>query len=80
MQFEKTAVFLGSKDMQLRDGTVLVTITLFIDGSAVEVNVLVSNVSVISAVKSLSFGDTCTATFSLRKSDKLYRLSLTGLA
>lgn len=80
MRFSKEAVFLGMKDMTMRDGSVLVAITFFIDGSAVEVNVLASNDSVMSVVKGLSFGASCTATFMLRKSDKLYRLSLTELA
>lgn len=80
MNFEKTVTFLGYKDMRLRDGTDLLTVSFYVDESAVEVNVLASNFPVASSVKSLSFGDTCTATFTLRKSERLYRLSLTGLA
>lgn len=80
MSFEKKAIFLGTKEMQLRDGTRLVTITMYVDDAAVEVNVQASNEPVMFVVRSLSFGDTCTATFAIRKSDKLYRLSLTALA
>lgn len=80
MNFEKEAMFLGYKEMNLRDGTVLSTITFFVDGSALEVNVLASNKPVMSAVQFMSFGDTCTVTFSLRKVDKLYKLSLVSVA
>lgn len=80
MNFDKEAIFLGTKDMTLKDGTVLVSVTFYVDGAAVEVNVLSSNVAIMSAVKGLKFGDSCTATFTLRKADKLYRLSLSGLA
>lgn len=80
MEFSKDVVFLGTKEMKLRDGTVLYTITFYVDGSALEVNVLATNKLVMSAVEALSFGDTCTATFSLRKADKLYKLSLASVA
>lgn len=80
MNIEKQVVFLGTKEMVLRDGTILYTITFYVDGSALEVNVLASNTPVMSAVKALSFGDTCTVTFSLRKVDKLYKLSLASVA
>lgn len=80
MQFEKKAVFLGSKEMRLRDGAVLVTITFYVDDSAIEVNVQASNASIMSAVAALKFGDTCTVTFALRKTDKLYKLGLAGVA
>lgn len=80
MEFEKKVVFLGFKDMKLRDGTVLYSISLFVDGESVTVNVLASNEPVVSAVKALAFGDNAVATFILRKSDKLYRLSLSGIA
>lgn len=80
MQFEKDIVFLGYRDMLLKDGTQLYTVSMYVDGQTLEVNVTASNVSVITVVKSLSFGDTSTATFSLRKVEKLYRLSLLGLA
>lgn len=80
MQFNKEAVFLGVKDMKMRDGAVLKNITFFVDGAAVEVSVLATNTAVVSALEGLSFGASCTATFMLRKSDKLYRLSLVDLA
>lgn len=80
MEFEKTVTFLGTKEMKLRDGTVLVTINFYVDNSPVEVNVQASNDAIMSVVGGLSFADTCTATFALRKTDKLYRLSLAKLA
>lgn len=80
MEFEKTVTFLGTKEMKLRDGTVLVTVSFYVDNSPVEVNVQASNAAIMSALEGLSFADICTATFALRKTDKLYRLSLTKLA
>lgn len=80
MKFEKKAIFLGTKDMQMRDGTTLVTVTFYVDSNAIEVNVLATNLPVMAAVKELSFGDSCSVTFALRKSDKLYRLSLVSIA
>lgn len=80
MTFEKEIVFLGYRDMILKDGTVLYTVSMYVDGQALEVNVMASNIEVASVVKSLSFGDTSTATFTLRKADKQYRLSLSALA
>lgn len=80
MEFQKEVVFLGTKEMKLRDGTVLVTITFFVDGSSVEVYVQATNEAVMSVVKSLKFADTCTVTFALRKTDKLYKLSIAAIA
>ena len=80
MQFTKDITFIGCKDMILKDGAVLYTVTFYVDGSAVEVNVPASNLEVVPVLKGLSFGASCSATFTLRKSDKLYRLSLTRLA
>lgn len=80
MTFEKDIVFLGYRELVVKDGTVLYTVSMYVDGSALEVNVMASNIPVASAIKSLSFGDTSTATFSLRKVDKQYRLSLSALA
>ena len=80
MQFEKVVVFLGYKDMTLRDGTGLRSINLYVDDETVTVNVQVTNLPVMGAVSGLNFGDKCCVTFALRKADKLYRLSLVGLA
>ena len=80
MEFAKEVVYLGSKDMILKDGTVLVTVSLYVDNSPIEVNVLSSNVPVMGVVRSLAFGDKVTATFTLRKVDKLYKLSLSVLS
>lgn len=80
MLFEKDAVFLGYKEMTLRDGTVLYTVSFYVDSSPLEVNILASNISVATAVKSMSFGDSCRVTFVLRKVDKLYKLSLDSVA
>ena len=80
MQFEKEAIFLGYKDMILKDGTTLLTVTFYVGDSALEVNVLASNIPVASVVKSKSFGDSCVVTFALRKVDKLYKLSLAAIA
>lgn len=80
MSFTKEAVFLGFKEMVLRDSTVLYTVSFFVDSSPLEVNVLASNVEVATAVKSLGFADSCVVTFALRKMDKLYKLSLQSIA
>lgn len=80
MQFVKNVVFLGAKEMILRDGSKLVTISFYVDESTVEVNVQATNSAVMDTVSSLSFSDTCTATFMLRRADKYYRLSLVSLA
>lgn len=80
MTFEKPAIFLGYSEMKLRDGTVLYTVNMYVDNTPVDVNVLATNTSVASVVKSLSFGDTCAVTFTLRKTEKLYKLSLTSIA
>lgn len=80
MEFTKEVVFLGCKDMQLKDGTVLLTVNFYVDNSTMEVNILASNIPVASAVKGLSFGDTCVVTFVLRKADRLYKLGLTAIA
>lgn len=80
MSFEKEVVFLGYRDMQLKDGTILHTVSMYVEGQALEVNVMDSNITVMSVVKSLSFGASATATFTLRKADKQYRLSLSALA
>lgn len=80
MKITKEVVFLGYKDMILKDGTVLLTVSMYVDNTAMEVNVLASNIPVASAVKSLSFGDSCTVTFALRKVDKLYKLGLESIA
>lgn len=79
MTFEKEIVFLGYRELVVKDGSVLYTVSMYVDGQALEVNVMASNIPVATAVKSLSFGDTSTATFSLRKADKQYRLSLVSL-
>lgn len=80
MQFEKKVIYLGHKDMKMRDGSVLFSISFYVDDSTLEVNVLATNEPVMGVVRELSFGDTCTATFMLRKTDKLYKLSLLSLA
>ena len=80
MQFDKEVLFIGTKEMVLKDGTVMNTVTFYVDADTVDVNVLASNVPVMSAVRSLSFGDKAHATFALRKRDNVYRLSLAGLA
>lgn len=80
MRFTKDVVFLGYREMQLKDGTILYSVSMFVDDSTLEVNVVGTNLDVVSAVRSLSFADKCCATFMLRKTDKLYRLSLVGLA
>lgn len=80
MQFQREAIYIGYKEMVLKDGTTLYSITFYVDDDTVTVNVLATNTPVCSMVRGLSFGDKCLATFTLRKSDKLYRLSLTGLA
>lgn len=80
MLFDKDIVYLGYREMTMKDGTVLYTVSMYVDGQALEVSVLATNAAVMSAVKSLKFGDSAVATFALRKADKLYRLSLTGLA
>ena len=80
MLFDKDVVYLGYREMTMKDGTVLYTVSMYVDGQALEVSVLATNAAVMSAVKSLKFGDSAVATFALRKADKLYRLSLTGLA
>lgn len=80
MNFEKDVSFLGFREMSLKDGTVLYAVTFYVDGQALEVNVLATNLPVVNVVKTLSFGDSITATFSLRKADKLYRLSLVSFA
>lgn len=80
MSFEKSATFLGYKEMVLRDGTVLYTVSFYVEDAPLEVNILASNIPVAAAVKSLSFGDSCVATFSLRKMEKLYKLSLSAIA
>lgn len=80
MTFEKEIVFLGYREMVLKDGTVLYTVSMYVDGSALEVNVIASNIPVATAIKSLSFGTSVVATFTLRKVDKQYRLSLSALA
>lgn len=80
MTFEKSALFLGYSEMKLRDGTVLYTVNMYVDNSPVEINVLATNAPVASVVRSLSFGDTCSVTFMLRKSEKLYKLSLVSIA
>lgn len=80
MEFEKETVFLGYKSVTLKDGTVLYSITLYVDEEPVTVNVVASNDSVLGALDGLSFGTKCVATFALRRMEKLYRLSLTRLA
>ena len=80
MEFVKEVVYLGSKDMIFKDGNVLVTVSLYVDNSPIEVNVLSSNVPVMGVVRTLAFGDKVSATFTLRKVDKLYKLSLSALA
>ena len=80
MLFDKDVVYLGYREMTMKDGTVLYAVSMYADGQALEVSVLATNAAVMSAVKSLKFGDSAVATFALRKADKLYRLSLTGLA
>lgn len=79
MNFQKTVVFIGYKEMTLKDGTVLYSITFYVDDDTVTVNVLRTNIEVASAVMSLEFGDKCLATFTLRKTDKLYKLGLSAL-
>lgn len=80
MQFSKEVIFLGYREMSLKDGAVLYTVSMFVDDGTLEVNVLASNVSLAGALRSLSFADKCLATFTLRKVDKLYRLSLLSLS
>lgn len=80
MEFQKTCTFLGYKEFSLRDGTVLYTVSFYLDDSTIEVNIQATNVAVAGPVKSLSFGDTVVVTFALRKVDKLYKLSLVAVA
>lgn len=80
MEFEKQVIFLGTKEMKLRDGTVLFTINFYVDGTPIEVNVQSTNKSVMSVVETLQFADTCIVTFALRKTDKLYKLSIASIA
>lgn len=80
MEFTKEVIFMGVKDMTLRDGTLLHSVTFFVDGEAVTVNVLDTNGPVVSKLLMLEFTDKCLATFTLRKTDKLYRLSLTAIS
>lgn len=80
MQIEKDVVFLGYKDMLLKDGTVLYTISLFVDDEPFTLYVSASNTEVVSVLPSLAFAANCCATFTLRKQDKLYRLSLVRLS
>lgn len=80
MQFQKEAVYIGHKFMKMRDGSELCSITFYVDDDAITVNVLVTNDAVMFPLRALSFGDKCTATFTLRKADKFYRLSLSALA
>lgn len=80
MQFQKQVVYIGHKEMTLKDGTKLYSITFYVDDESITVNVPALNVAAWTIFPVLSFGDKCLATFTLRKSDKLYRLSLSDLA
>ena len=80
MQFEKDVIFLGYKDMTLKDGSLLRSVSFYVDDETLTVNVLGTNLPLMAALAALSFADKCCANFTLRKADKFYRLSLTGLA
>lgn len=82
MQFTKKVLYLGYKPMNLKDGTVLNSITFFDPDAqdSVQVNVQANNRAVSDLLGALSFGSPCDATFALRPADKLYRLALAGLS
>lgn len=79
MQFQKEVIFLGFKEMRLKDGTSLLAVSFYVDDEPVTVHVQSSNNSLCTVLYGLSFAAKCLATFTLRKSDRLYRLSLAEL-
>ena len=83
MQFEKKLIYLGNRDVPLRDGSHLTAVNFFDPDAqdSVDVNVVSSNRPVLDVLPSISFGSSCVATFALRDADKrTYRLALVGLS
>lgn len=83
MQFDKELLYLGNRDVPLRDGTHLTAVNFFDpdEQNTVDVNVVSSNTPVLDVLPFISFGSSCIATFALRPGDKrLFRLALVGLS
>lgn len=82
MKFEKQCQFLEAvRHVIQRDNSVYYAVSLRIPGEGIfTVNIMESRSDVLSVLSSCDFGTVLTVVFSLRASDKAYRLGVDSVA